>query len=173
MDAEQGDVREGGHRARLLLLLAVLGAGGLGWARLRQPAPEEPAPPPAPLPGRPRLVTVLGGTLRHGDPVEPDETVLCEGRQVLGRDKHADVHLRDLTVSPRHALIEADRAGRVVVRDLGARNGLRVDGIPVAEAELHDGNRLQLGDVQLVYRTDPRNDDGGRSGGELGEQPGS
>lgn len=149
-----------------VLLLACAGVAGAALWR-RQPAPA-PAPL-GPLPGRPRLVPVLGGTVRHGEPVEPDETVLHAGRQVLGRARDADVHLGDMTVSPRHALVEADGEGRVVVRDLGARNGVRVDGIPVAVAELHDGNRLQLGDVQLVYRNDPSRDDGGRHGGELGE----
>jgi len=99
--------------------------------------------------------------------VEPEQIVLREGRQVLGRAWDADIHVADLTVSPRHALVEADREGRVVVRDLGARNGVTVDGIPVVQSELHDGNRLQLGDVQLIYRTDPERDDGGRQGGEL------
>ncbi len=153
-----------------MLLLVVLGLGGLAWAR-RQPSVAE-LPPPAPLPGRPRLVAVLGGQLRYGAPPVPAETLLQEGRQVVGRARGVDVHLANMTVSPRHALVEADRSGRVVVRDLGARNGLIVDGIPVAEVELHDGNRLQLGDVHLVYRTDPVSDSGGREGGELGETTG-
>lgn len=151
---------------------ALLGGAAVGavlLSRRRRPAAAVEAPGAEPLPGRPRLVSVVGGQLRHGAPVEPDERVLTEGRTVVGRDKHADLHLADLSVSPRHALVEADREGRVVVRDLGALNGLSVDGIPVAEAELHDGNRLQLGDVKLVYRVDPEHDDGGRHGGELGE----
>ena len=57
------------------------------------------------------------------------------------------------------------------VRDLGALNGLTVDGVPVVRARLHDGNRLDLGEAQLVFRCDPESDDGGRQGGELGEQP--
>ena len=157
-------------RRPALVLLAALGLGGVAWSRRSRPAP---APPAQPLPGRPRLVSVLGGSVRHDGQIEPAETLVQEGRSVLGRARDADVRLADLTVSPRHALLQADREGRVVVRDLGARNGLHVDGIPVAEAELHDGNRLQLGDVQLVYRTDPVRDGGGRSGGELGEQIGT
>jgi hypothetical protein len=152
------------------VLLLALAAAADRWRR--RPVAIETAPP-APLPGRPRLVHVLGGEVRHGEALEPQETVLTEGRTVVGRRRGVDVRLRDLTVSPQHALLEADREGRVVVRDLGTLNGVKVDGIPMAEAELHDGNRLRLGDVDLIYRTDPRRDDGGRHGGELGEQIGS
>lgn len=159
-----------GAYGRWVLLGGVaVAAVALATRRRHQEPPPAPAAPAAALPGRPRLVQVVGGQLRHGEPVNPAERLLAQGRIVVGRDKHADLHLGDLTVSPRHALVEADREGRVVVRDLGAANGVHVDGIPVAEAELHDGNRLQLGDVQLVYRTDPEHDDGGRQGGELGE----
>lgn len=148
----------------MLVLLAALGiGGGVVWSR--RPPKVGPPPPAPPLPGRPRLVSVVGGQMPFGTPADPAETVLLEGRQVLGRSRDADVHLPDLTVSPRHALVEADRTGRVVVRDLGARNGLSVDGIPVAVAQLHDGARLRLGDVQLIYRIDPVDNSDGRHGG--------
>ena len=153
-------------RRRRLLPLVLL---GLTVRALRKRAPEPPAPP---LPGQPRLTKVVGGSRPHGAPPQPAEVLLRSGRTVLGRARDADLHLPDLTVSPRHALIEADAQGRVHIRDLGALNGVRVDGVPVAHVELHDGNRVQLGDVQLVYRTDPRRDTGGRSGGELGENAG-
>lgn len=159
--------RRTGRPLALCAFLTLVGAG-VAWAR-RPVSKASPPPAPEPLPGRPRLVQVIGGSMPHGHTDQPDESVLREGRQVLGRARDADVHLADLSVSPRHALVEADREGRVVIRDLGALNGLTVDGIPVAEAELHDGNRIQLGDVQMVYRTDPLHDSGGRSGGELGE----
>lgn len=154
------------------MVLLAAGAGGLLWWR-RRPVPAPPvAVAPAPLPGRPRLVKVIGGSLRHGEDPGPIELLLPAGRLVVGRAKDADVHLDDLSVSPRHALLTLDPEGHAVVRDLGSLNGLFVDGIPVAERELYDGNRLQLGNVRLVYRTDPENDSGGRQGGELGESSG-
>ncbi len=123
-----------------------------------------------PLPGRPRLAPVHAGSLPHGAAVLT-EVLLPAGSLVVGRADDADVRLDDPTVSPRHALLEVDPDGAVRVRDLGALNGLTVDGVPVAEAQLHDGNRLDLGEAQLVFRCDPSDDDGGRQGGELGEQP--
>lgn len=168
-DGTPGADRAGGVTGRVAVGLVVLGSVAVAVAVARRRRPQAVAAEVAPLPGRPRLVAVVGGQVRHGELTEPAETPLREGRQVLGRARDADVHLADLSVSPRHALVEADPAGRVVVRDLGAVNGVAVDGIPVAQAELHDGNRLQLGDVQLIYRSDPADDDGGRHGGELGE----
>ena len=158
------------HRIRHALLLALLGgAGGAAVAGRRRP--PEPPPQQARLPGRPRLVGVLGGSAPHAaaGPAAP-ETLLREGVTVLGRAKDCDIHLADLTVSPRHATVEASRTGRVVVRDLGALNGLRVDGVPVVQARVHDGQRLSLGHAELVVRIDPVSDDGGREGGELGER---
>lgn len=161
-----------GGRVQWLLKLLLMAAGAYGAGRRSRGGPPAPAPQRA-LPGRPRLVTVFGGHLPHGEAPVPPETVLRAGRLVLGRARDADLLLRDPTVSPRHALVEADGEGRVRIRDLGALNGVSVDGVPMAEAELHDGNRVSLGAVQLVYRTDPVRDDGGRSGGELGENLGS
>ncbi len=156
------------------MLLLVAGLAAMGWSLRPRTGPAPlPAPPPAPLPGRPRLVAVLGGSLPHGVRPQAPELLLHQGRQVLGRAKDVDVHLADTTVSPRHAVVEADRHGRVHIRDLGALNGVSVDGIPVIATELHDGNRVRLGDVQLVYRTDPVHDDGGRQGGEFGENSGA
>jgi hypothetical protein len=155
------------------VLLLVAGLGTVAWSlRPRSGPAAPPPPPPRPLPGRPRLVAVFGGSLPHGDAHDAPELVLHEGRHVLGRARDVDVRFTDATVSPRHAVVEADREGRVHVRDLGSLNGVRVDGIPVISIELHDGNRVQLGDVALVYRTDPYHDSGGRQGGEFGENSG-
>lgn len=123
------------------------------------------------LPGRPRLAPVLGGSLRHADDELPDELPLPVGEHVVGRALDADLRIAHPTVSPRHVLLRVEPDGRVRVRDLGTVNGVLVDGVPVVEAQLHDGNRLGLGEAQLVFRADPQTDDGGRQGGEKGEQP--
>lgn len=124
-----------------------------------------------PLPGRPRLAPVLGGSLRHADDDLPDELPLPVGEHVVGRAPDADLRIAHPTVSLRHVLLRVQPDGRVLVRDLGTVNGVLVDGVPVVEAQLHDGNRLVLGEAQLVFRADPQTDDGGRQGGEKGEQP--
>ncbi len=62
---------------------------------------------------------------------------------VIGRQLDCSICLRDPNVSRRHALVElAD--GRVMLSDLGSRNGVFVNGARVSRAELFDGNDLQL-----------------------------
>ncbi len=72
-----------------------------------------------------------------------------------------------MTLCLEHAELEVADDGRVIVRDLASVNGVMVDGVPVAQAELHNGNRLQLGEVQLVFRTELGADTEGRQGGEF------
>ncbi len=122
-----------------------------------------------PVAGRPRLLPVHGDTVRHGE-LTLEEVVLPAGSTVVGRDREADLRLTDLTVSPRHVRLDVEPDGAVRIRDLGGVNTLRVDGVPVREAALHSGNRLELGAVTLVFQQDPAREDGGRQGGELGEQ---
>ena len=123
------------------------------------------------VPGRPRLAPVHGGAVRHDDLGSlRTEIPLPAGRAVIGRDPGADVRFDHESVSPRHALLETHADGTVEVRDLGALNGVRVDGMLVARTRLSDGNRIDLGDVALTFHRDVP-DDGGRQGGEHGEQP--
>lgn len=124
----------------------------------------------APPGGQPRLVLPTGGMIAYGGAAsrgQIEELALPVGRLVVGRARTADLRLKGVTLSMEHAELEVAADGKVVVRDLGSENGVRVDGVPVAEAELHDGNRLQLGDVQLVYKTDLGGGPGGRQGGEF------
>ncbi len=162
----QVDWRRG--RTRRLVGLALLAALGVRSVLARR-ASGAPVLPDAPLPGRPRLLEALGGTLNHGEVAEAPERVLRRGRTVVGRSRDADLRVLEETVSPRHAALDVEPDGRVTIRDLGALNGVAVDGVPVSEVELHDGNRVTLGDAVLIFRVDPVQDDGGRQGGELGE----
>lgn len=122
---------------------------------------------PGLLPGRPRVVLPAGGSARWGTPTAAGidrEVMLPPGSFVIGRDKKADLRLHDTTVSPRHVELLGS-AAQVELRDLGSRNGTKVDGVPVTTAVLRDGNRIELGDTTLVFHRD-EDDDGGREGGE-------
>ena len=105
--------------------------------------------------------------MAHGsDPAAGLEqaTVLGAGRFMIGRSRRADLRLLDTTVSPEHAEVVVEPDGRTFVRDLGADNGVRVDGVPVPEAELFDGNRLELGTVSLLFHRDEGDGDNAREG---------
>jgi signal transduction histidine kinase len=67
----------------------------------------------------------------------------------IGRSPEADVRLDDPLVSGEHARVERE-GDRVVLRDLGSRNGTWVNGARVGEAELRAGDHLTIGSVGLV-----------------------
>ncbi|MDR1078057.1 MAG: DUF3662 domain-containing protein [Propionibacteriaceae bacterium] len=72
---------------------------------------------------------------------------------VIGRGAEADLRINDPGISRQHAKIVVSQAGertRVVVQDLGSTNGIIVDGQKVAEAELTDGARIDLGKTQIL-----------------------
>ena len=62
---------------------------------------------------------------------------------IIGREPGALVQVRDPNVSRRHARLEFVD-GRVLLTDLGSRNGVYVNGVQVARAEIYDGNDVQL-----------------------------
>lgn len=70
--------------------------------------------------------------------------LLQKGRQVLGRQPACDFVLTDEQVSRRHCQVEESH-DRVMVTDLGSRNGTIVNGKRVERAFLKPGDRLQVG----------------------------
>lgn len=131
------------------------------WLTRPRPASAEPPSRLTPQilntpPRRARLVFVAGGRVSSESlaargiedflPLSPDTAT------VVGRADDADVILADVAVSPRHFQLVSDGAGRTRLHDLGSENGTRVNGIPVLAADLHDGDRIELGNSALVYR---------------------
>src|SRR4029077_17980699 len=67
-----------------------------------------------------------------------------------GRYPESDIFLDDVTVSRRHAEIRRDD-GHFFVKDLGSLNGTYVNLQRVEEAELADGDELQIGKFKLTF----------------------
>lgn len=67
---------------------------------------------------------------------------------IVGRSSEAGIRLADPSVSSQHAAIRA-AGGGVQVRDLGSRNGVRVNGQLVAAASLGPGDEVTLGHTTL------------------------
>lgn len=85
---------------------------------------------------------------------EGREYSLDKPESLFGRDEHADVALfRDMQVEKRHALIVRTE-DRYLLRNCGAApERTRVNEVPVASScELHDGDRIQLGNVLLRFQ---------------------
>ncbi|MEJ7601213.1 MAG: FHA domain-containing protein [Kofleriaceae bacterium] len=72
---------------------------------------------------------------------------------VIGRGDEAEWLILDEDLSREHAEIQRGWDG-VTIRDLDSKNGTRVDGEPLDRdgRELHDGARVELGNVVLVFR---------------------
>ncbi|HHW13784.1 MAG TPA: DUF3662 domain-containing protein [Firmicutes bacterium] len=75
---------------------------------------------------------------------------LRPGENRIGRADDNDLVLGDTNVSRHHASL-LWRDGVVRVRDLGSRNGTRLNGQPVEEAEVAEGDEVQLGLDVLVW----------------------
>ena len=86
--------------------------------------------------------------------------VTTEGRRipvadrpvVIGRLSSCDIPLGDPQVSRRHAEVRRDTEGFTVF-DLGSTNGTVVNGSPVRERRLSDGDELRIGSATIRFET--------------------
>jgi pSer/pThr/pTyr-binding forkhead associated (FHA) protein len=88
-----------------------------------------------------------------GDRGRERVVTLADGSYTIGSDpSSADIALDDAAVSRVHATLE--RVGTTwLVRDLGSRNGTRVNGVRLTgQRRLHDGEELHVGRTRLVFR---------------------
>jgi diguanylate cyclase (GGDEF)-like protein len=108
-------------------------------------SPQEfPAAPQIPRERRPALVFLKGELMAAPIPLERDEVV-------LGRAVEADVRVNDFRASRLHARISAERdpgtgAVHYKISDLGSTNGTLLNGQPIDEALLNDGDKVTIGD---------------------------
>jgi transcriptional regulator with GAF, ATPase, and Fis domain len=72
-----------------------------------------------------------------------------EGEVSLGRDSTNQIYLADASLSRRHCLL-LRQGVEVRVRDLGSRNGTRVNSVPIAEQRLQHGDQLSVGSSLFV-----------------------
>lgn len=93
---------------------------------------------------RPALVSLRGELIAVPIPLERDEVM-------IGRALEADVRLNDFRVSRLHARIttqhhaeKEETAYRIA--DLGSTNGTLVNGEPITEVFLNDGDKIEIGE---------------------------
>jgi hypothetical protein len=71
---------------------------------------------------------------------------------VLGRDGACDVYIESSQVSRRHCLLQVTERG-LLVKDLESTNGTFVNGIPMTDGYINEGDRLGLGTyVMTLHR---------------------
>jgi len=72
------------------------------------------------------------------------------GEVVIGRSPDCQICLKDFGISRNHAKIVVDDGGVRLV-DLKSKNGTQVNGVPIVEAPLKDGDQILLGKFQLSF----------------------
>ena len=92
------------------------------------------------------LLTTSSGT--HVIPL--DSTLMT-----IGRGLNNDIILEDARVSRNHAQLRY-RSRRFWLTDLGSTNGTFVNGEPVTERALRDGDVVSLGGLELTFRQTDR-----------------
>src|SRR5687768_2102724 len=88
--------------------------------------------------------------LLYQDGEAPQAHTFATGEVVIGRSPECQVVLKDFGISRQHARIVVDEDG-VRIQDLKSKNGTQVNGVPVVEAPLKDGDRILLGKFQLQF----------------------
>jgi len=81
---------------------------------------------------------------------QPKEYPFAAGEVVIGRSPECQVCLKDFGISRQHAKLVVDPNGVRIV-DLKSKNGTQVNGVPVVEAPLKDGDRITLGRFQITF----------------------
>jgi pSer/pThr/pTyr-binding forkhead associated (FHA) protein len=95
-----------------------------------------------------RLVPLIQGTAPH---IAVQRPVL-----LIGRHLECDVRIDSPKVSRRHCCL-AMAYDRLLIRDLGSRNGVRVNGRSVEEATLHTGDELAIGPILFRLEAEGEN----------------
>ncbi len=100
-------------------------------------------PPPAEAAGSATLVGIAGPL--KGAILTLDSTELS-----IGRDKGNVLVIDEPAVSRQHCLVRAGEDG-YRIRDLASRNGTYVNGMPVKERALHNGDQIQVGYCAMLF----------------------
>ena len=87
-------------------------------------------------------------SLADGPTILIDKPIL-----LFGRHQECDVQLNSKKISRRHCCL-AEANGRLVVRDLGSTNGVKINGAKVQEGQLNPGDELSLGNFRYKVCAD-------------------
>jgi pSer/pThr/pTyr-binding forkhead associated (FHA) protein len=81
------------------------------------------------------------------------DLVMARPVLLVGRHAECDVQLHSAKVSRRHCVL-ALIGERLVVRDLGSTNGVRINGAAVDEGDLRPGDEVAIGNFRYLVSGD-------------------
>ena len=122
------------------------------WARSSSPSRPIPASTPASAPSRREIKADPDGRVGTLVTTEGRRIPVADRPVVIGRLSSCDIPLGDPQVSRRHAEVRRDPEGFTVF-DLGSTNGTVVNGAPVRERRLADGDELRIGSATIRFET--------------------
>ena len=98
-----------------------------------------------------RIVEAAGGAA-VGSLLLPTQERLVLGEYVVsfGRLDECTITLADPNASRRHAEIRPQRTA-FMIKDLASTNGTLVNGVPITEHQLADGDRIQIGNTLFTF----------------------
>src|SRR5258708_21086236 len=91
----------------------------------------------------PRIVGIAG-------PFQGDVFPLRQGDVSIGRESSNDLCITDAALSRRHCLL-MPKSEQFAIRDLGSRNGTRVNGVPVDEHLLWHEDQFAIGSPLIIF----------------------
>ncbi|MCR5845281.1 MAG: FHA domain-containing protein [bacterium] len=107
------------------------------------PEAAQEKPVSKPVDGVPTLTIIKG-------PLQGEKFHLTDFPLVIGRDPECDLFLNNMTVTRKHALLEAID-GEVVITDLNSLNGTWIDGQIKDRSILKNGTIVQIGTFAMIF----------------------
>ncbi len=117
-------------------------------AQQQQPQ-RRPAAQPAPVQAGAQPAPAIRSYLY--DPQTRRRFPLDADRVVVGREISCDIQVNDPSVSRHHAEVTRTAQGWAI-RDTGSTNGTAVNDTPVSQSRIYNGDRIRLGNTQLVFQ---------------------
>src|SRR6516225_3482161 len=94
-----------------------------------------------------------------GGPFQGQTLSLPEGEVSIGREPTNQMSVFDGSLS-RHHCVLARSGSKVRIRDLGSRNGTRVNSVPVTDQRLQHGDQISVGSSLFVFLQEDLSDEG-------------
>ena len=92
---------------------------------------------------------VTNGARKHALFVLPKQS--GSGRWTIGRAEERDITIDEITVSNGHATLSV-KDGAWRIEDNASTNGIKVNGSTTKSSPLNSGDRINVGDVELLFR---------------------